>query len=130
MQNKKSAKNPMENNNKVMIEKESNEPYVCLYCVACLDIMGVTRELSPFSNNEFILKHEKQAEFNAVLGPLVKFIQTCRICFSSFIEDSNYKINVSFFSDSFIAGIPFGEELYSSNDHSPIIKGISYLLKT
>ena len=116
-----------------MLEKNSDKPYVCLYCVACLDIMGVTKELSPFSNNEFIINHEKHDEFDTVIGPLVDFIQNCRGYFRSVFNDLNelnHKINISFFSDSFIFGVPLGEEMYPSNDHSPIIIGISYLLKT
>lgn len=116
-----------------MKEKNCAKPYVCLYCIACIDIMGVTKELSPFSNNEFILKQKKHDEFDKVIGPLVGFIQTFRGYFRSFFNDLDtldHKLKVVFLSDSFIVGVPLGEEMYSSNDHSPIIIGISYLLKT
>ncbi len=114
-------------------ETNNNGPYCCLYCVACIDIMGVTSELAPFSNIEFILDKDKHEEFDKVIGPLVDFIQTFRSYFRSFFSDLDeldYKLKVAFFSDSFFLGIPFGEEIYSSSKHAPIIEGISYLLKT
>jgi hypothetical protein len=95
--------------------------------------MGVTRELSPYFDNEFVLAQEKHDEFNAAIGPLVEFIKNFRKYFRSFfgeLDQLNHKINISFFSDGFYVGVPLGEEMYSSNDHSPIILGISYLLKT
>jgi hypothetical protein len=116
-----------------MIEEKSDKPYVCLYCVACLDILGVTRDLCIYSNNKYILTHEKQDEFNEAIAPIVEFIQNFRKFFRIFfehIDQLDHIINISYFSDSFFVGVPLGEEMYSSRNHSPVIKGISYLLKT
>lgn len=124
-----SSKNPMKCNNEERIKDNPDGPVVCLYCLACLDVMGVEEELSPFSDDDFILNPEKHDEFEAVIGPLFEFIKIIRDYLKDFFKGTKNN-NVSFFSDSFIIGVPLGEEIYSSTEHAPIIEGIFLLFKT
>lgn len=119
----------MKCNNKEIIKDNPDGPHVCLYCLACLDVLGVKEALSPFSDNDFILKPEKHDEFKAVIGPLFEFIKIIREYLKDFFKGTK-KIKVSFFSDSFIIGVPLGEEIYSSSKHAPIIEEIFHLFKT
>lgn len=112
---------------------ENDKPYICLYCVAFIDILGIKAEMKPFLCNDYILSAEGRDKFKEVFGDQLEFIKFFRQNFQEYFKSLNnekFILQLSVFSDSVVIFVPLGEDIYSSSNHSLVIEGISYLIKT